>query len=149
MRRARPEDAPELTRIAHAAKRHWDYPEEWIAAWRADLTVRPDQCATAPVHCACRGGQVLGFYALSVEEGEASLEHMWVDPPHMGAGVGALLFRHAREEAARLGARTLEIVSDPNAEGFYLRMGAARRGEAPSVPAGRVLPVLLVDLTRT
>jgi hypothetical protein len=26
-------DAPELTKIAFAAKRHWDYPEEWIDLW--------------------------------------------------------------------------------------------------------------------
>jgi hypothetical protein len=32
--RAKPEDAETLTEIAHAAKRHWDYPERWIEAWR-------------------------------------------------------------------------------------------------------------------
>jgi GNAT superfamily N-acetyltransferase len=149
VRRARPEEAGELTRIAHAAKRHWRYPEEWIAAWRADLTVAPERCASEPVWCACSGERVLGFYVLSLDEpGEASLEHMWVDPPNMGAGVGATLFRHAVATATELGACTLEIASDPNAEGFYLRMGAKRAGEVPSLPAGRTLPVLVVALRR-
>mgnify|MGYP001599681049 FL=1 len=28
--RALPSDAYTLTRVAHAAKRHWKYPEDWI-----------------------------------------------------------------------------------------------------------------------
>jgi hypothetical protein len=38
--RAKPEDAAALTQIAHAAKRHWDYPERWIEAWRDILPSR-------------------------------------------------------------------------------------------------------------
>ena len=30
IRRAQPNDAETLTNIAHAAKRHWNYPEHWI-----------------------------------------------------------------------------------------------------------------------
>jgi len=146
VRRAEPAEAAELTRIAHAAKRHWRYPEEWIAAWRADLTVTPDACASGMVWCACDGERVLGFHALSSEDGVASLEHLWVDPPHIGTGVGATLFRHALRVAAADGARALEIASDPNAEGFYRRMGARRVGATPSLPPGRSLPVLIVDL---
>ncbi len=41
----------------------------------------------------------------------------------------------------------LSIQSDPHAEGFYLRLGARRTGEAPSqsIP-GRLLPMLEFDL---
>ena len=39
VRRARPADAAGLTRIAHAAKRHWRYPARWMRLWRDDLTV--------------------------------------------------------------------------------------------------------------
>jgi hypothetical protein len=38
------------------------------------------------------------------------------------------------------------IVSDPNAEGFYLRMGAQRSGEVESTPRGRYLPKLIYTL---
>jgi len=31
--RAKAEDAATLTEIAFSAKRHWRYPERWIAAW--------------------------------------------------------------------------------------------------------------------
>ena len=52
IRAARPDDAEALTRLAHAAKRHWRYPEEWIALWRPGLTVTPEFIATHPVYCA-------------------------------------------------------------------------------------------------
>jgi ribosomal protein S18 acetylase RimI-like enzyme len=64
----------------------------------------------------------------------------------MGAGIGARLLREAIEAIAAAGGGTLEIASDPNAEGFYLRMGAIRVGSLPSWPAGRRLPLLVVDV---
>ena len=39
IRRAHPEEADTLTEIAHAAKRHWKYPESWIQQWQTDLTI--------------------------------------------------------------------------------------------------------------
>jgi GNAT superfamily N-acetyltransferase len=74
------------------------------------------------------------------------LEHMWVTPQHIGTGVGKLLFDHAVLTARLLGGFELTVVSDPHAEGFYLRMGARRVGEAPSKPEGRTLPFLALDL---
>ena len=38
LRRANPDEAGVLTEIAHAAKRHWSYPESWIEYWREDVT---------------------------------------------------------------------------------------------------------------
>ena len=39
IRRAVSGDAAGLTAVAHAAKRHWGYPESWIALWERELTV--------------------------------------------------------------------------------------------------------------
>lgn len=90
----------------------------------------------------------LGFYVLDVTGETASLEHLWVDPPAMGRGVGRALFRHAAERAAGLGCRVLQIDSDPNAEPFYLAMGAVRVGTVPAPVAGqrRELPRLHLHL---
>jgi hypothetical protein len=41
-----PSEAAALTEIAFAAKRHWGYPEHWIAHWRSILTVTPEFVAT-------------------------------------------------------------------------------------------------------
>jgi predicted N-acetyltransferase YhbS len=65
----------------------------------------------------------------------------------MGRGIGRALFEHAVEESRRLGHRSLRIEADPNAEGFYARMGARRVGETIAEIEGqrRELPLLLYE----
>ena len=142
IRRAVAADADALTAVAHAAKRHWRYPEAWIAGWRRDLTFTPEFIERYPVYCAAEGDAVVGVYALVFAAADCELEHFWVVPSRMGAGVGRALFEHAVEGCRAIGARRLWINADPNAEGFYKRMGARRVGEVPSTPAGRMLPRL-------
>jgi GNAT superfamily N-acetyltransferase len=146
IRRALPADARALTRVAHAAKRHWKYPEDWIRRWRDALTVTRRFVEHHPVYCAVRGARLLGFYALSGVGPTRELEHFWVAPEHIGRGVGARMFEHAVATLRADGARVLRIASDPYAEGFYLRMGARRVGEWPSTPGGRTLPLLALDV---
>jgi GNAT superfamily N-acetyltransferase len=142
MRRARPSEASQLTRIAHAAKRHWGYPEELIRRWGPDLTVTAGLVAHEPVYCALRGRKVVGFYGLSGTGTARELEHMWVDPRFLGRGVGTRMFAHLVWHLRQKGVTRLAIASDPNAEGFYRRMGARRVGRVASVPRGRYLPRL-------
>ena len=146
IRRAHRDDAETLTAIAHAAKRNWHYPEEWLRLWAEELTVTPDFIENNRVYCAQRSSEVVGFYALSGEGLTRELDHLWVAPEQLGAGVGAALFVHAARTARAEGASELRIASDPNAEGFYVKMGARRAGEVPSRPAGRTLPLLVLRL---
>jgi GNAT superfamily N-acetyltransferase len=144
--RARPSDAEALTRISFAAKRYWGYPERWIERWRETLTISPEFIRRNETYAAVVERKTVGFYALVGEGREIELEHLWVLPEHMGTGVGRALFDHAVRRAASLGAEVVEIESDPNAEGFYRRMGAARVGEInyPIDGQKRTLPLLVV-----
>src|SRR5258708_25625328 len=126
IRRARPDEAAVLTEIAHAAKRHWGYPENWIRQWKSDLTITPEFSAKNEGFVAMNGEEIVGCCAIAFSESLAELEHMWIRPEHIGAGVGRTLFRHVKERAANLAIPALEISADPNAEGFYKRMGATR-----------------------
>ena len=157
IRRADPTEAKTLTQIAHEAKRYWGYPENWIEHWKDDLTVTPEFIAANEVYLAISDDEVAGFYAIretgpahakTTSPGKAELEHMWVKPQHIGTGIGKELLMHAMEKAAFLKAAALEISSDPNAEGFYKRMGASRIGEVASEIESppRTLPRLSIDL---
>ncbi len=147
IRPARIEDAATLTTIAQDAKRHWGYPEHWIEHWQDDLTISPDFVVANQVYVAESEGDLLGFYALIIRDDKAELDHMWVAPAHIGTGVGKELFIHAMQNAARRDISEVEISSDPNAEGFYRKMGAHRSGETVADIDGerRVLPRLSVD----
>lgn len=145
--RAKPEDAESLTRISFAAKRHWGYPERWISHWKDALTVTPELINNSEVWAAMEE-EAVGFYVLTGTDNVLELEHLWVEPDRIGTGVGRALFEHALGRAASLGATALEVEADPNAEGFYLRMGARRTGENFYEIEGekRELPVLTIIL---
>jgi N-acetylglutamate synthase-like GNAT family acetyltransferase len=148
IRRARPDEAGVLTEIAHAAKRHWGYPENWIEHWKSDLTITPDFIAQNEMYVAVAGEEIVGCCAITFSKSTAELEHMWIRPERMGAGVGRALFTRARERAADLNVPVMELSADPNAEGFYQRMGARRIGEVPAEIEGkpRTLPRMSVDV---
>jgi len=147
IRRALTTDAETLTQIAKDAKRYWGYPEHWLDFWQDDLTIRPEFLDNNPVYVAEGEGNVLGFYALIVKKEKAELDHLWVAPAHIGSGVGKALFIHAMQSAARGNVSEIEILSDPNAEGFYRKMGAHRIGESVSEIDGqpRSLPRLSIN----
>src|SRR5437879_6032425 len=148
IRRAKPEEAGVLTEIAHAAKRHWGYPEIWIQHWKAHLTITPEFVAKNEVYVAMNAEEIVGCCAIAFSESSSELEHMWIRPEHIGTGVGRALFLHVKERAANLKIPTLELLADPNAEGFYQRMGATRTGEARSEIEGasRVLPRMTIAI---
>jgi N-acetylglutamate synthase-like GNAT family acetyltransferase len=147
IRRAAPEEADALTQIALDAKRYWGYPEHWIKHWEADLTVSSDFIRNNQVYVAEKEGEIRGFYALCVSGMKAELEHLWVTPGSIGTGIGKELFLDAMDRAATLEVREIGISSDPNAAGFYERMGASQIGETEASMDGQVrkLPRLKIE----
>jgi GNAT superfamily N-acetyltransferase len=147
--RAEPDDADALTRIAFAAKSYWGYHERWIEQWQEALTITPRFITDNEVYAAVFDEAMGGFYALVERGREVELEHLWVSPEQIGTGIGRALFEHAVRRAAALGAKTLSIEADPNAEGFYRRMGARRVGENVYEIEGhrRELPLLILDVS--
>jgi len=147
IRRALPEEASTLTTIALEAKRHWGYPEHWIKHWESDLTISADFIRDHHVYVIETEGEIRGFYALCISGEKAELEHMWVTPASIGTGIGKELFLDAMEKAAALAVRDVEISSDPNAAGFYERMGATQIGEVDSPIDGqsRKIPRLKIE----
>jgi GNAT superfamily N-acetyltransferase len=142
IRPAAVDEASVLTQIALDAKRYWGYPEHWIKHWEADLTISPEFIRDNEVYVAELDGEIRGFYALCVSGEKAELDHMWVTPASIGTGIGKELFLDAMERAAALDIRDVEITADPNAAGFYRRMGATQVGEidAPVDGEPRKLP---------
>lgn len=147
LRPARPAEAGLLSELALTSKAYWGHDPEFLAACRAELTLTPDDVDPRRVTVAEFDGRVLGFAALAGTPPEVELAMLFVDPGHIGNGVGRALWTAAVATAATLGAETMTIESDPQAEPFYLAMGATRIGEAESgsIP-GRKLPLLVVRI---
>ena len=117
--------------------------------WKIELTISPEYIEANQVFVAEDDERILGFYSMTIRQHKAELDHMWVTPEHIGTGVGKQLFIHAMQDAAERNISEVEILSDPNAEGFYRKMGAYRIGETHSEIDGqpRSLPLLSVKPT--
>ena len=151
IRRARAREAGALTGIAVRAKAAWGYGEDFMARARAELTVSVSTIRKAPVFVLESDSSLRGFYGLTVppasstDNREVEIAFLFVEPEDFGRGYGALLWRHAATEAAKLGTRLI-VESDPNAAGFYRRMGMTASGQRISSSTGRTLPMLNLDL---
>lgn len=139
-------DAPALTRIAMAAKNHWNYPQDWMNRWTPELTFDAARVLFEEIWLARVDDHTAAFYSLKLKEGVWWLDDLWVLPDFMGKGIGRILFADALEKCRARAAYRLCIESDPNAEGFYKHMGANKIGEHRYDLDGqpRILPVLEV-----
>ena len=115
--------------IAHISKRYWGYPESSIREWENELTITKEFIQANQVFEIVKSKKTVGFYALDDKDEGMSIEHFWILPEYIGNGLGTKLFQHAVKIAGSMNAKWLEIVSDPNAEGFYSKMGAKRIGD--------------------
>ncbi|MBR7838078.1 GNAT family N-acetyltransferase [Actinospica durhamensis] len=166
IRPARPEDAEQLSVLAQRSKAHWGYDEEFLSAFRSELTIRAESVVPRRTQVAVGGKdlggtdaesgltqgaepeeRILGFATLEGEAPAGELGMLFVDPDVIGQGVGTGLFKHISSLATQLGFHRLTIASDPFAEPFYLAQGAVRIGAVPSgsIP-GRSLPLLALAL---
>jgi N-acetylglutamate synthase-like GNAT family acetyltransferase len=141
LRAAHPDEAAALSELALRSKAHWGYDEAFLEACRAELTLRPDDLAAQRATVAQVADSLVGFYALAGQAPVGELACLFVEPDHIGTGVGRRLWQHAVDTARALDFERFVIESDPSAEEFYRRMGAVRIGSIPSgsIP-GRELP---------
>jgi GNAT superfamily N-acetyltransferase len=149
IRRADGNDADALTTIALAAKSYWKYPETWIRQWRDQLTVTAAYTGEHRVFLIQIDDAVGGFYSLNGNGSTLELDHLWIDPAHIGRGLGRRLLEHATAQARDAGARRIEIDSDPHAESFYEHFGARGIGKTPAPMEGepeRYLPRMVLEL---
>ena len=145
IRAPRASEAKALTELAQRAKAHWGYPAEWLQLWNGELTISGDYLLAHRSFVAESGGKRVGLCVLEIQGKRATLGHVWVAPECHRKGIGTALVARALEAAARAGVLSVEIVSDPFAEGFYVRLGARKVREAPAPMPGaadRVLPVM-------
>jgi predicted N-acetyltransferase YhbS len=149
IRRAIASDAARLSELARCAKAHWGYPAEWLAAWHSQLTIEPAYIGKHCVLVAERDEQPVGMCAIEDRGQWGVLEHLWVDPDNIGQGVGRSLVERAMAVARASHLGRVMAEADPNAAGFYRKLGARQAGVVPAPMPGapdRVLPVFEFEL---
>lgn len=148
IRRALPDEAGYLSKLAFRSKAYWGYPHQFMQACLEELTMDMPFIENNPVFTMEIEGSVIGFYALEhVSACEAELGYLFVDPAFIGKGYGRRLMVHAKQQARKFGYTQIIIQGDPNAEQFYRAAGGILVGmrESASIP-GRELPLFQIGL---
>lgn len=154
IRRARRAEHELLSTISYRSKAHWSYPEEYFRIWAKELTITPEYIERHEVYLCERQQEVAAYYSL-VELSEDLLfsgarlpaglwlDHMFVVPELLGCGIGRALFADCLARSLARGVARLNILADPHALGFYLKMGCSCHGQYPSSIPGRTTPYLV------
>ncbi len=137
-------DISAMNDIVIAAKRHWGYSDEQMDLWLSGLLIDKTTFNDRKFWVLEHQQQIIGVASVSCHSknsNEYELEDCWILPKFMGIGAGKFLFDSIVGWLKQNNAKTLWIVADPNAEGFYRRMGAEFIRMKPSVPKDRMIPV--------
>lgn len=146
VREALLEEAKELSNLALSSKATWSYSEEFIQACKEDLTITEQYIKNNYVYVLEEKQEIIGFFSFQRKEAE-SLDFLYLDPKYKGKGYGRILWESVIQKATALNMKSFTIDSDPNAKGYYIKMGAKLIGEIPStVFKDRLLPLLQYDV---
>lgn len=124
-----------------ASKGYWGYSQEKLEQWRSALRFEDEYITRNTVKLILKDQEVIGFFAI-VKGDNDELDHFWLLPKAIGKGYGNLAFEQILSECNVLKISSFYIISDPDAEGFYLKKGALKVGEVYSEPQKRMLPKL-------
>lgn len=137
-------DIPILNDISVKSKKYWGYPQEWIDNWKDDLEVRTEHFSEYLIFKIVVEKEIAGFCAISENEENYDIEHLWILPEFMGKGYGKLLLSTSLKKAATKN-KEIVVTSDPNSESFYNKMGFTTFTKIERYPKGRFLPIMKME----
>jgi ribosomal protein S18 acetylase RimI-like enzyme len=131
IRTALPGEGSELKRIFRLASMSNEGDRALFAEHPELLDWAETPLAEQRTRVALLDGRIVGFHSLLVTNGIAELEDLFVDPDHMGRGVGRALTDDAAAQARERGFHALEVDANPHAKEFYAKAGFQDLGVTP------------------
>ncbi|PRY02953.1 acetyltransferase (GNAT) family protein [Pontibacter ummariensis] len=108
--------------------------------WQSELTVSKTYILRNHVVKVYCGQTFIGFYALiSYGEGNWEVDHLWLTAENIRKGYGKEIFRHMIEHIRNAGGTRITLTAEPNAKGFYEKMGGKVIRRLESKIVGRFL----------
>lgn len=148
LRRPRLGEKDLLTELSFRSKASWGYPENWLEAWRCELTVTDEMITEWMGFVVEVDQQIVGAWLRApIESDTTSPGLFFISPEHMRQGYGRLLAEAVKQEAKRRGLRYFTLEADSNATAFYEKVGGRKVGEQASLLIeGRIVPIIRFDL---
>lgn len=107
--------------------------------WENDLTIDQSALRQSITFVIKMNQTIEGFGLLQPYPTHLELDHFWLATKIIGRGYGGQLINHIIAYAQSKN-MSIELSSDPNAEGFYKRYGFEKIAEQKSRPDGRTIP---------
>ena len=148
-RRASPDEAGGLTALTLASKGHWGYDQDFMELARAGLTITPEYLEANECWVAEIDGATVGWFSLVPIPDGLLLDNFFLLPANIGSGVGRLMWVEALRRAEAAGVERMTLEADPNAAGFYERMGAQPIGSVTAADTGRQLPIYEIQVKKS
>ncbi len=142
-----------LTEISFVSKGYWDYPASYFDVWKNELTISETYILDNDVFVYETNEVVVGYYSIVILKKSIDvsgiiipagtwLEHMFILPEYIGQGIGRTMFNHLVVHCRYKQAERIKILADPNAKGFYEKIGCRYIEAFPSTIKGRTTPYL-------
>ena len=143
------EDHTFLSETAINSKRFWGYSSEQINLWRPDLVISKEYILRNKVVKVYDHDEFIGFFGVKLDENnEAEIDHLWLIPEKIKKGYGRLIFHHILEHLRSDGHKSATLVAEPNAKGFYAKMGGKVIGNIKGKVSDRYLDIYEYKLTK-
>lgn len=142
-------EAEFISSLAIRSKAFWGYDDDFLELCTKELSYSQGDVLSEnfEFYLAEIENKIVGFYKLEdLSKDKIYLDALFIEPDYIGKGVGQSLFSHAKSIAKSYGGKTLQVVSDPNAEPFYIKMGAVTIDSVISESTGRPLPLMELKL---
>ena len=119
------------------SKSVWEWPDGYLAGALPLLRINSEYLGRSASYEIRSDGVLVGFCAIVAGNDCPILDHLWIEPHHIGHGAGRFAIGRLSERATREGESAIDVWPDPPAEQFYVRLGFKDSGDlAPSRVAG-------------
>ncbi|HOJ79010.1 MAG TPA: GNAT family N-acetyltransferase [Bacillota bacterium] len=140
-------DLDDLNRIAYESEAYWDYDWEYMQRFKAIYRITEDYIKQNPTFILVERDRIIGFYSLLVNAQEVELEFFYIAPQYIGKGYGRRMWTYLIDYCKAEGIKSFFLVTSPQAQEFYEKMGAVKVGEVESiVRKGRRIPRLKFEV---
>jgi N-acetylglutamate synthase-like GNAT family acetyltransferase len=149
IRSAKMDESETLTNIATRSESYWGYDSDYMGKFRLIYKVTEEFISKNPTFIIEEDDNIIGFYGVLTENDVTSLEYFFIEPEYIGQGYGKLLWSHLVKGCKIIGIEEFSIVTSPQAQEFYVKMGAITCGEVESLlKKGRIIPQLIYTVER-
>lgn len=139
---SKPRDSKFLTDTALLSKKYWGYDDSLMDLWKTDLEVSEEYILKNEVIKVYEQNRFIGFYGIKfINKDEAEIDHLWLIPGKIKKGLGRLIFNHIFVCLKLKNYNKATLVAEPNAKGFYEKMGGRVIGQFQSKVSGRFLDI--------